>query len=244
MNLQNYTPVILAGGLGTRLSQVVTDRPKVLAPVAGRPFLAFLLAQLRAIGFSRVILCTGYKSDLLESAFGSKYQGLDIVYSREEEPLGTGGALRLALPLCDTEHLLVMNGDSYVDVDLGRFLDWYYQGGYQAALLLLNRTDADRYGSVTRDGAGRVIRFKEKNPGAGPGLINGGIYLMQAALPRSIPPGTLFSLEYDFFPGLLGQGLYGYECQGRFIDIGTPESYSRADDFFSGRLETGNDEKG
>jgi len=125
--ISDITAVILAGGLGTRLQPVVPDKPKVLVEVLGRPFLVYLLDQLVSLGLHKVVLCTGYKGDKVQECFGGAYRSLRLLYSREDEPLGTGGALRLALPCFSSDTILVMNGDSYIDADLGTYLDWFFQ---------------------------------------------------------------------------------------------------------------------
>ena len=135
--LEETTAVILAGGLGTRLREVVADRPKVLAEVNGRPFLACLLDRLVDAGILKVVLCTGYMAELVRETCGNSYRGTELLYSREESPLGTGGALRLALPLIDSDPVLVMNGDSFCDADLVLFARQHLSAAAQASLILV-----------------------------------------------------------------------------------------------------------
>lgn len=227
------TALILAGGLGTRLSSVVSDRPKVLAPVNGRPFLSYLLDQLGNTGFRDVILCTGYKGEMIRETFGNRYRDLIIRYSGEPEPLGTGGALRYALPMIEKDTVLVMNGDSYIDVDMNAYLEWHFKNEVEAALLLTKVADVSRYGRVEADKNGCIISFEEKGEATGPGWINAGVYILKKRLLERIPPASHFSLEREFFPGLIGKGLIGYLCESELLDIGTPESYARAERFFS-----------
>lgn len=229
---RHITPIILAGGLGTRLSSVVTDRPKVLAPVNGRPFLYYILEKLMYEGFDEVILCTGYKGDLIKGTVGSRFEELKIVYSQELEPLGTGGALLHAGTLIKTGILLAMNGDSYIADRFSGFIDWFFKKGHSAAILVTSVNDANRYGLIKLDKDGRVIGFAEKQAQALPGLINAGVYLLEKSLISSIPPGRKYSLEREFFPSLIGKGLYGYSSSEAFIDIGIPESYAGASAFF------------
>jgi len=224
--------LILAGGLGTRLKPVIFDRPKVLAPVAGRPFLSILLDQMSRAGFNRVILCTGYMSGQVEAEFGTEYNGLSLIYSREDIPLGTGGALCHALPLISSETVMVMNGDSFVDIDLNLFLQWFIGKGCDAALVLTKMNDASRYGLVDVDTNGLITAFQEKNTKGGPGWINAGVYLLKKTVIETIPQGRPFSIERKFFPSLAGRDLYGYCSKGAFIDIGLPESYVSAEGFF------------
>ena len=159
---EKLTAVILAGGLGTRLRPAVGDCPKVLAPVNNRPFLSYLLDQLSSNGFSHVILCTGYGTDNISAAFDSVYKGLTIEYSQETKPLGTGGALRNAIPHIKTDHILVMNGDSYINVDLKSYIDWHFRNCIEVSLLLTQVSDTSRYGRVEVDKNGLVKQFVEK----------------------------------------------------------------------------------
>lgn len=223
---------VLAGGLGTRLRPVISDRPKALAEIHGRPFLAYLLDQLSNAGSSRVVLCTGHLGEQIEQAFGKRYRKLQISYSRETRPLGTGGALRLALPHLVSDPVLVMNGDSFCATDLTSFWNWHATRGSQATMLLAEVPNTQRYGSVKIDHDGAVIQFAEKQQG-GSGLINAGVYLLSPRLIDSIPEDTAVSLEHNVFPALMNQGLYGYQERGRFLDIGTPEDFAAAEQFFA-----------
>ena len=231
---KNVTALILAGGLGTRLQTALPDRPKVLAPVAGRPFLSYLMDQLIATGFRQVILCTGYKGEQIRAAFGDQYKGLDIRYSQEPEPLGTGGALRFGLPIISTKSVLATNGDSYVNCNLADYLAWYSENDLHASLLLTYVSDTSRYGRTEISEDSRISKFDEKGASHGPGWINAGVYIFNRGFLESIPSGKPFSLEREFFPSLIGKGLYGFRSEGAFIDIGTPESYALAEEFFSG----------
>jgi D-glycero-alpha-D-manno-heptose 1-phosphate guanylyltransferase len=230
--LSEITAVILAGGLGTRLRPAVSDKPKVLAEIHGRGFLIFILDQLVAAGTRRVVLCTGYMSEEVRNVLGESYGPLKVIYSREEIPLGTGGALRLALPKLTSDAVLVMNGDSYINADLGDFLRWSVEKAASAALILTRVADTERYGRVVSGLDGGIVLFEEKAENRGPGWINAGLYLLRTELIGNIPSGRVYSLEREFFPGLIGKGLYGYQCNGEFIDIGTPDSYRRAEAFF------------
>ncbi|MCP4674619.1 MAG: NTP transferase domain-containing protein [Deltaproteobacteria bacterium] len=224
--------VILAGGLGTRLQKVVSDRPKVLAQVAGRPFLTYLLSQLEGTGFRRVVLCTGHLGDQVESAFGDEYGSLCLEYSRESRPLGTGGALRLALPLINSQTILVANGDSYCGAKLGALFEFHKRRGAQSTILLTDVDDVSRYGCVRTDAGGAVLGFDEKNSEGGPGWINAGVYVIERNLLAKIPPDESISLERDLFPSWIGRGFHGFEGPGRFLDIGTEESFAAAQSFF------------
>jgi D-glycero-alpha-D-manno-heptose 1-phosphate guanylyltransferase len=233
--LADTTAFVLAGGLGTRLRSVVSDRPKVLALVAGRPYLAHLLDQLADAGVRRAVLCTGYRADQVRATFGIRYRELDLSYSEEDQPLGTAGALRLALPQADSEILLVLNGDSYCAADLSAF--WRFHAGHRpqgssASLVLTEVANTLRFGRVEVNSHGVVTRFLEKGDTAGPGLINAGVYLLDRSLVEPVPTGQPVSLERDLYPNWIGRGLYGCATASEFIDIGTPESYAVADRFF------------
>ena len=230
--MSDITTVILAGGLGTRLRSVLSDRPKMLAEVLGRPFLTYLLDQLSSAGARKVILCIGYMGDSVQKVYGDVYKSLHLLYSQEDEPLGTGGALRLALPLIESEHVLVMNGDSYIHADLSYYVDWFFQIDRKASLLLVKVPDTSRYGMVKVEKDESISIFEEKEKAKGARWINAGVYLMKTSLLKSIPVGKSFSLEREFFPSLVGKGLFGRQCKGKFIDIGTPESYVNAENFF------------
>lgn len=232
-SLADVTAAILAGGLGTRLRPVIADRPKVLAEVQGRPFLGYLLDQLSAAGLRLVVLCTGYMGEQVRSAFGNSYGRLRLVYSQEAFPLGTGGALRLALPLFDSDSVLVMNGDSFCETDLGGFWNWHCARKAEATLVLTKVADTKRYGKVQTRADGLVLRFEEKSDVGGPGWMNAGIYILSRHLLLGIPEGRCISLESQVFPAWVGRPLYGYRGGGRLLDIGTPESYGAAEQFFA-----------
>jgi NDP-sugar pyrophosphorylase family protein len=216
--------VILAGGLGTRLHGVV-DGPKVLAQVAGRPFLEILLAQLGAAGVTNVLLCTGHKAEQF-----SQFLRKGVRESREPEPRGTGGALRHALEVLP-ERFFVLNGDSYCDADLQALAALHVEKSAAATLLCTRVPDTARFGAVVLDGDGRVQRFEEKGR-SGPGAINAGIYVIEREVVAAIPAGRAVSLERETFPSLGGR-LYGRAVDARFIDIGTPDSFAEAQRFFA-----------
>ena len=223
--------MILAGGLGTRLRAAVNDRPKVLALVAGRPFLTYLLDRLAHLGVEETILLVGYAADQIRGTIGSDHAGMRITYSEETAPLGTAGAVRLALPLLRHERFLLFNGDSFCDVDLPRFTGVH--GLSEGIGLVLTRVDdASRYGQVQFEPDGRISRFEEKGGQQSAGWISAGIYLLTRQRLASIPPDQPVSLERDLLPGWVKEGhLWGFPG-GRFIDIGTPESYAEAERFF------------
>lgn len=225
----NLTAAVLLGGLGSRLRPIVADRPKALAPVRGRPFVSFVLDRLAAAGIRRAILCTGHLGGQVRERLGNACGAMSLVYSHETAPLGTAGALRLALPLFESSPVLVLNGDSFCDADLGRFVEWHVSKGARATLLLARVGETGRYGRIETLPDGCVTAFLEKGPERGPGLINAGHYLIERDLLEEIPPGGRVSLEEEMFPAWVGRGLYAWSGASRFLDIGTPESYAAAE---------------
>lgn len=232
-DLQHCTAAILVGGLGTRLRSVVADRPKILAEVRGKPFLTYLLDQLVESGCPNTVLCTGYLGEQVSATFGDSYRNMRLLYSQELSQLGTGGALRLALPLLESDCVLAMNGDSFCHTKLSDFWAWHIAQGAEATLLLTHVSDTKRYGRVQVEPSGQVQRFEEKGDTQGAGWINAGLYLLNRQRLATIPAGKPISLERDIFPMWIDRGLYGYRSQGRFLDIGTPESYAMANEFFA-----------
>ena len=232
-DLSGITTAILVGGLGTRLRSAVADRPKVLAEINGRPMLSYLLDQVAQAGVRRVVFCTGYRGEQVQAAFGTRYGALQLEYSQEPTPHGTAGAIRLALPVLQSDPVLAMNGDSVCEADLRAFYTWHCGRGASASLLLTFTPDVARYGQVQTDPDGKVRSFQEKGSVTGLGWINAGIYLLSRASIETIPVDRAVSIEGEMFPAWIGQDLYGYQSQGRFLDIGTPESYAEAANFFS-----------
>lgn len=226
-------PLVLAGGLGTRLREAVPGIAKVLAPVGGRPFLAILLHRLWQTGFREVILCVGHAAEEVERAFGPAYRDLGIRYSREATPLGTGGALRQALALTADPWILAMNGDSFVEADYAAFGAAVRAAGAAGGIGLCEVPDPARYGSVELDGRGFVGRFREKEAGGPSRLINAGLYLFPADSLAAFPAGRPLSFEREVLPRFVAAGLLGYRCGDTFIDIGTPESYRQAETLLS-----------
>jgi D-glycero-alpha-D-manno-heptose 1-phosphate guanylyltransferase len=228
--------LILAGGLGTRLRSIVADRPKVMAMVRGQPFLVYLLNQLVTAGIGDVVISTGYLSGQIRGVFGDKYNSLRIAYSEESAPLGTAGALRLAWPLIRSDPLLVMNGDSYCDASLEDFWLEHQRHRAKLSMLLTKIGDPQRFGRVELGADGVVVGFREKSGEAGPGIINAGIYLIQKSLIADLKTDAAISLERDVLPNWIGRGLFGFTAEGKFLDIGTPEDYARAESFFASDL--------
>jgi NDP-sugar pyrophosphorylase family protein len=227
---------VLCGGLGTRLRPVLADRPKSMALISGTPFLQLLLDKLRSQGVNDTILGTGYMAEKIESYFGSGNKlSMHIQYSREHEALGTGGALKLAEPLI-SDPVLVLNGDSYVEWSLHPMLELFNARDADLVIMLQAVADVTRYGSVGLNKDGRVIEFIEKGVGAGPGLINAGVYLLRKQIVRDLPAAKAVSLEREVFPRLLNRRAYGLVSTGVFIDIGIPDDFTRAQALLGSRL--------
>jgi len=228
--MQDVKAVMLVGGLGTRLRSVVPSTPKVLASIGERSFLELLVRQLRAQGIHRFVMCTGYLAEQIESRFGDgRMWDVSIEYSREEMPLGTGGALKLAQRyLRDVGEFLVLNGDSFLEISLQDLMA-FHRGHADAiaTMAVLRVPNASRYGTVEVDTNNRVVGFVEKTGSETPGLVNGGIYVFNHYVLEHIPEGPA-SLEKDVFPRLLQSGVYAQQQHGTFIDIGTPADYARA----------------
>lgn len=226
------TAIVLVGGLGTRLGDLAGDLPKPMVEVAGRPFLEHLVRWLARHGVSRVVMATGHRAEAVEAHFGDgRAFGLAIDYSREAAPLGTGGALRQATTLVGGETFLALNGDSVLAIDPTVLLAELLPGT-DAALALRRVPDAGRYGAVQLAPDGTLTAFEEKRQGAGPGLINGGIYAFQRGVLDALPADGPSSLERDLLPGLARMGhLRGRPFDAYFVDIGTPETLTglRAD---------------
>ena len=219
--------IILAGGFGTRLRGVVDDVPKPLAPVAGRPFLGWLLDRLAARGMRRCILATGYLSELVEQRIGTRWQGMDIAYSREPEPLGTGGAIRLAATRLQGHAAHVLNGDTWLEYDPVALEDSARAAVASMAIALARVDDVARYGAVDIEDT-RVVGFREKGE-AGPGWINAGCYFLGADALAALPARDVFSFEQDVLqPRVQAGAVAAFTATAGFIDIGVPEDYARA----------------
>ncbi|MCX7816382.1 MAG: nucleotidyltransferase family protein [Syntrophales bacterium] len=221
---------ILAGGMGTRLKSVISDRQKVISEVKGRPFITYIFDLLLRNGIEEVVILVGWKGEEVKSLIGDKYGDLKISYSIEERPLGTAGALKNAESFIKTEEILVLNGDSYCHFDFRELLIFHRMKNSQVTVVSIEVEDTSRYGTLYLDETSRIVKFAEKEGESRRGLINAGVYLMSRSVVESIPFNQNCSLEKDVFPYLTG--ICGYIVQGPFIDIGTPEDYKRASEFF------------
>lgn len=222
--------VILAGGLGSRLEGVLGGTPKVLAPIGGRPFLDYLFDQLRRAGVERVVLALGHLADAV-SAYLNENPPADLTVEAvtEPEPMGTAGALRFVRGRVLGDPVMVMNGDTFLDADLGDFMRSHEDSAAQGSLLCVEVEDVGRYGAVEVDSGSRLISFLEKGAATGPGLINGGVYIFSSSFLDALAAGEAASLERDVLEKCPAGALNVYVHRGDFIDIGTPESLVRAE---------------
>ncbi len=218
--------IILAGGFGTRLRELVSDVPKSMAPIAGRPFLEILLSNLKKKGFKRIILSLGYKADVVISHFGSRFGNMELCYEVERSPLGTGGALRASLMHCRSNHVFVFNGDTFLDLETSQ-IEALWVANQNPIIVAREVQDTLRYGRIYDDG-GYVAELVDKGI-AGPGLINAGCYLLPTHVLDSFKLGQFFSLESDFLRMFVKKApVELFVSKGFFIDIGIPSDYKLA----------------
>lgn len=226
------TPLfLLAGGFGTRLASVVKDVPKPLAPIHGRPFLAYLLGNYRRQGIRRFVFLVHHKADLMKSFVEAEIQkgalkGCDVKLIEEQQPMGTGGAVKAALEeLTAVEHFLVANADTWLSAGIAELLSTD-----SPAIASVWQENTARYGSLKTEGS-HITHFIEKSTNAGSGWINAGLYSLHAGLFTEMPDGP-FSIENTLFPALLQQKTLKFTAiDGDFIDIGIPEDYEKCKEY-------------
>jgi D-glycero-alpha-D-manno-heptose 1-phosphate guanylyltransferase len=221
--------IILAGGLGTRLRSAVPDLPKCLAPVGGRPFIAYVTDHFRREGIRRFIFALGYKSTYFDEFFRSEFPRGDYDISLEEEPLGTGGAIRQACGRVEGTTVLILNGDTFFRIGVKDLAKFHTERQAGCSLCLKPMRDFDRFGVVELADDGRVSRFREKQYYAA-GLINGGVYALEKAALLQEEWPKVFSFEKDYLEAGREKRLYGLVQDNYFIDIGIPEDYRRANE--------------
>jgi mannose-1-phosphate guanylyltransferase len=234
--------IILCGGAGLRLRPVIGHQPKSMAHVSGRPFLETLLRQLHRYEFQRVILASGYGAAAIQSYFGKTFCGMDLEYSNESSPLGTGGAVRNAAAHASLDTSLVMNGDSYTDADLRKFVTTHCESEADVSVVVVPVDQRGDVGSVVLDDDGSVVQFVEKERSPSARYLNAGIYMLSREIVYDIPSGLPLSLERELFPAWIANGrrIRAFIHAGKCVDIGTPERYQSAQGTLAGaELGTG-----
>ena len=231
--IENIDVLILCGGEGRRLRQISGRVPKPMVRIGGRVFLDIIIDDLQRSGFKRIILGIGYRARFIRKYYSEhKTPGAEIIFSEEKKPLGTGGAVKKAKTLIKSESFLVLNGDTFSKFRADRFIKFYQQKKAKL-LILLRKTKTNKdYGAITIDRKSKITSFSEKNVSSRVNFVNGGVYLFSKTVFSEMPHKAKFSLEYDFFPRMVGKGFYGYKESGFFIDIGIPERYFNAKKYF------------
>lgn len=227
--------LILCGGKGTRIEPLSKGKPKCLMEVSGKPFIFYILQHLKSLGVLDVVLCTGYKSEMIELSVKYNYLGMRISYSRETKPLGTGGAIINAINLIENNTFIVLNGDSFCAFDFSQS-DLLQEE--KSFIYVHELSDVSRFGEVKFNNSGFVTGFTEKSGIKKMGFINSGIYILHRSDMERFPKDTQVSFEKEILHTLIGK-LKVRLCKDGFIDIGTPESYGEAESFFAS-LSTSN----
>jgi D-glycero-alpha-D-manno-heptose 1-phosphate guanylyltransferase len=220
--------IVLAGGLGTRLSGITSDIPKPMAKVGARPFLEYLLDYLVEQGAEQAVLAVSHKWEVIRKHFGNTYRGISLKYSIEDEPLGTGGAIRQALETIPDDEIIVLNGDTLFQVDLEALAATHHRSGVLLTIALKQVADCGRFGRVSISDNGEITEFLEKSAN-GAGWINGGIYMLNRRLLDDFPMAVKFSFEQDLVePNIDRIRPVAFQSSAYFIDMGVPEDYERA----------------
>jgi D-glycero-alpha-D-manno-heptose 1-phosphate guanylyltransferase len=227
--------IILAGGFGKRLKSEVQDIPKPMAPINDRPFLNYLLDYLIQFKLDKIILSVFYKYKVIENYYGNFYLNTPIQYSLDDKPLGTGGAIKVALPYTNDVNIFVINGDTFFDIDLSALLNFHIQRNNDITISLKPMRNFDRYGFVETDSSGRVLSLKEKQY-CNYGNIDGGIYLIKRTLFNHIENRCIFSFNDFIVKNLENLKVGSFQCDRLFIDIGIPDDYKKAQYLLSDRL--------
>ncbi len=220
--------IILAGGLGTRLKSEVPDLPKCMAPVAGKPFIDYVIKYLLEQGVNGFVFSLGYKHDVVIKHLESTWPNIKYEVAIEKKPLGTGGGIRFASKKVKSKSFFVLNGDTYFAVDLLSMFKNHESNNAQITVALKQMVNFDRYGSVLINQANQICAFREKTS-VDSGLINGGIYLLKKSLIEEISIEDPFSFEKEVLEKYIHKNcIYGFVSDGYFIDIGIPEDFKKA----------------
>ena len=228
MKLDGMDIVVLCGGLGTRLRTVVSDRPKSMADFCGRPFLDILLDYFKGFGFRRIILCVGYRAEAIKSHYANRFSDMEILFSEEKAPLGTGGAIKNAEHLIKSNPFCVANGDSFCSIQMDQFLSFHSDKKATISIAVSSVGKTKDYGAVCLDHDSQVLSFDEKKESQEKAAVNAGVYIFEKKILFEMHKGDIFSLEKDLFTRVCGKGLYGFFVDSPVIDIGTPERYAYA----------------
>lgn len=232
-SLDQIDVLILVGGKGTRLHSVINDRPKPMADINGRPFLDRLIEYVSSFGHNRIILCAGHLAEYLRKYYLNAGLPQEIVLSVEETPLGTGGAVKNAEKLIHSETFFILNGDSFCPVDLTGFKTFHGRKKAKISMAVAQSADVRDYGLIGFDYSQQIVSFEEKKHQPEKGYINAGVYLFNKSILADIPKNIQYSLEDDFYPSIIGEKFFAYVVDGNLVDIGTPERYSFAKEYFS-----------
>jgi D-glycero-alpha-D-manno-heptose 1-phosphate guanylyltransferase len=236
-DLSKIQALILCGGLGKRLQSVTQNNQKVMAAVNDKPFLDILIGYLKSQGIQNIVLCAGYKAEAIEDYYRKNAQGLNIKFSTEKEPLGTGGAIKNARAFVESDPFFVLNGDSFCPVDLKLFLQYFYEKKAQTCLAVSQVDESKDFGGIVLNKNFEIVSFKEKEIEA-MSYVNAGVYCFSKNIFNLMPKENKFSIEIDFFPKLIGQKFFGFIVDKAFYDIGTPERYIEAQKVFKKRGKT------
>lgn len=229
--------VILCGGLGKRLREEIGETQKVMASIEDRPFLDILLEYVADQGFKRSVLCAGYKAETVEEYCKGLKGRLEVIISKENEALGTGGAIKFAQGKINSDSFFVLNGDCFCPLDYSRCLEFHKEKRAEITVAVSKEDERRDYGSIALDEFNRILSFNEKTDSRGAlndkrdGFVNAGVYCFNKKIFSLMPGKNNFSLETDVFPKLIKQGIFGYEVKDSFYDIGTPERLKLAKKF-------------
>ena len=231
--IKNTDVYILSGGLGKRLKSVTKNKPKTMVEIGGKPFLDIIIDYMTGFGFRRFILGIGYKAEVFKKYYrGFRSKDLEIRFCEEKTPLGTGGAVKKAKGLIKSNPFLILNGDSFCEFNPLDFLNFHKKKKANVSILLRKVSSGADYGKVKLDKSGRILDFNEKDSRAKNCFVSVGIYVFDKKAFDFMPANKVFSLELDFFPKITGRNCFGYTNSGFFIDIGTPERYFEARNYF------------
>ncbi len=223
--------VILCGGLGKRLRSVTGSTPKVLAEVNGKPFLQILIEYIASQGGHRFILCTGYGAEAIEEHLKKAFPHLEVIFSREEEPLGTGGAIKKGVDFVESKYFIAMNGDCFCALSYEQLANFHESQKSVATIAVSKAEQMGDFGTIEFDKDNRILAFKEKVQSLESAYVNTGTYCLNRDVFSLVDMPDKFSIEYDFFPRLVGKKFLAFTVKSEFIDIGTPERYKKAQQF-------------